>query len=62
MLFTKGRRVAIHGNSIFEFMGYSTVTGTVFVPRTGGFSFRCDQTGAIETVNFGDGVIEVLND
>jgi len=27
----------------------------------GGFSFKCDQTNAIEGVDYGDGQIEILN-
>jgi len=55
----KGDKVKIVNNEIFECMGYKTVTGEVFVvyPDGQGFSFKCDQTGSIETCDFGDGEI-----
>ena len=56
----KGQRVRITGNEIFGFMGHETVTGEVFIvyPDGHGFGFKCDQTGSMETCDFGDGQIE----
>lgn len=60
MNFNKGERIKVIGNSIFECMGLGrVVTGTVFmVLPTGNLSIRCDQTGALELVEIGDGEIE----
>lgn len=62
MQVTKGQKVKVSGNSIFEMMGHKEVTGTVFVVREdgSGFSIKCDQTRAIETVDNDDGEIKVV--
>lgn len=59
MNLNKGDKITITGNSIFKIMGFQKVTGTVFViyPEGHGFGFKCDQTKAIETCDFGDGNI-----
>ena len=54
---TKGQQVTILGNSIFKIMGLNKVTGEVFHVREDGFSFKCKETGAIETCDYGDGTI-----
>ena len=55
--FKKGDRVHIFENSIFECMGFRKVSGTIILvyPDGHGFSFKCDQTGCVETCDFGDG-------
>lgn len=62
MSIKKGDKVQVCFNSIFEMMGLSKVTGTVFVvyPDGHGFGFKCDQTGSIETCDFGDGDISLI--
>ena len=59
----KGDLVAIENNSIFEMMGHEVVTGTVITLRgdNSGFSIKCQETGAMETVDFNDGIITVKN-
>lgn len=61
MKLTKGNKVKITENSIFEIMGHKVVTGKVFMiyPDNHGFSFQCEQTGAMETCDFDDGKIEL---
>ena len=56
----KGDKVTICFNSIFEMMGFTKVTGMIILiyPSGKGFSFKCDQTGAIETCDFGEGDIQ----
>ena len=49
--------VVITNNSIFQIMGLVRVTGTVIATREGGFSFKCNETGSIETCDYDDGVI-----
>jgi len=56
----KHDEVKITGNSIFEIMGYHEVTGIVFHIRDTGFSFKCNETGMIETCDYDDGIILVL--
>jgi hypothetical protein len=58
----KGDQVRITNNSILnDAMGLSEATGTVFLVRVdgSGFSFQCQETGAIETCDLDDGQIEV---
>lgn len=59
---TKGQKVRVTDNEIFDIMGYEEVTGTVFVlnPNRDSFSILCDQTGAIELVTLKDSVIEAI--
>jgi len=57
MKVTKGQKVTITGNSIFKMMGHTTVTGEVFLTRDDGFSFKCNETGCIETCDYDDGEI-----
>lgn len=61
--YSKGQRIFVTGNSIFEIMGYDEVTGTIFNVNPNGksLSIRCEETGAIELVEIGDGEIEVLS-
>ena len=61
MTIKKGDKVQICNNTIFEMMGFSKVSGTVFIvyPDGQGFGFKCDQTGAIEGCDFGDGDIRI---
>jgi hypothetical protein len=60
MKLKKGDKVRITGNSIFEMMGFPQVNGEVFLiyPDGHGFSFRCRETGSMETCDFGDGDIQ----
>jgi len=60
-MITKGQKIRVTGNSIFKCMGHDTVTGVVFLVRedNSGCSIKCDQTNAMETVDFDDGTIEV---
>ena len=60
MSLEKGTRVRISGNSIFEFMGYQSVTGTIALVHGDSFSFKCDQTRAHESCDLDDGTIEVI--
>ena len=57
----EGDTLHITGNSIFEMMGFQKVTGKVFLvyPDGYGFSFKCDQTGALEICDLNDGDIQV---
>lgn len=59
MSITKGQKVAITNNSIFECMGFRKVTGEVIHVREGGFSFKCNETGSIETCDLDDGDIQI---
>lgn len=60
MQLNKGDRVRIEGNSILaDCMGIPIATGTVFLVHGKGFAFKCDQTGAMERCDFGDGKITV---
>ena len=56
---TKGDRVTINDNEIAAMMGYRTLTGTVFLvnPHNNTFSLKCNQTGALELIELGDGQI-----
>lgn len=58
VIYKKGDQVRITGDSIFQMMGFQTVTGKVFVLSDEGKikSIQCDQTGKIECVT--DGQIE----
>lgn len=57
----KGQKVSVTGNEIFKMMGYEKVTGKVFLVnlQRNSFSIQCDQTGAIELVDMGDGEVEL---
>lgn len=59
----KGDSVRVENNEIFKMMGYKTVTGAVFMLRAdgSGFALKCKETGAMETVDFGDGEIYIIN-
>jgi len=57
MAVTKGQQVTIKNNSIFKIMGFDTVTGEVFHVREDGFSFKGNETGTMETCDYGDGEI-----
>lgn len=57
----KGQNVKITGNEILGIMGVPVATGEVIHVRDDGFSFKCKETGAIETADFGDGELEVLD-
>jgi len=61
-MFEKGQKIRVTGNSIFDCMGMSVVTGTIFIIRGDnlGCSIECDQTGSIETLDFDDGNIEIV--
>ncbi len=58
----KGQKVEVKNNEILTIMGIPVATGTVFAlrPDNSGFSLKCDQTNAIETVDFGDGELTKL--
>ena len=58
-----GQTVKITNNEILAIMGAPVATGTVQSLHTDnkGFNFKCDQTKAIETVDFGDGQVEILD-
>ena len=55
----KNDHVEIFDNSIFECMGHKVVSGTVIHVRANGegFSFKCLQTGSVETCDLDDGKI-----
>ena len=55
----KGDKIILENNSIFECMGFKKVTGIVFLvyPDNHGVGFKCDQTGSMETCDFGDGIL-----
>ena len=57
----KGTKIRVTGNSIFEMMGFQQVTGEVIIERQdkSGCSFKCDQTGCMETLDYDDGDIQV---
>jgi hypothetical protein len=61
MKVTKGQQVIITNNSIFKIMGFDKVTGEVFHVRDDGFSFKCKETGCMETCDYGDGEIASLH-
>lgn len=56
---TKGMKVKITDNSIFEMMGLQIVTGTILtvLPNGKGLAIKCDQTDSIEGFDFGDGLL-----
>jgi hypothetical protein len=55
----KGQSIKVTGNSIFEMMGYSEVTGTVFlVYPDGSIALKCRETNAMEKVDLDDGTVE----
>ena len=56
----KGQKVEIKNNEILSIMGVPVATGEVIHVRDDGFSFKCDQTKAIETADFNDGELTVL--
>ena len=58
----KGQIVKIKNNEILSIMGVPVATGVVQSIHTdgNGFSFKCDQTNAIETADFGDGELTIL--
>jgi hypothetical protein len=62
--FQKGQKVEVIGNSIFDMMGYSRVTGTVFMvyPEGKSLALKCDQTRAIELVELNDGITTVIDE
>lgn len=59
----KNQKVKVTNNEIFDIMGYDVVTGTVFVlnPTMNSFSILCDQTGHLELVTLGDGIVEAIS-
>ena len=58
-----GQKVQIKNNEILTIMGAPLATGVVQSLHTdnGGFNFKCDQTNAIETADYGDGELEILS-
>lgn len=62
MKLSKGQKVRVTGNEIFECMGFEVVTGRVFVVNPNGesVSIQCDQTGSLELVDLSDGQIELM--
>ena len=54
---TKGDKIVVKGNSIAEIMGFGTLTGEIFLvnPYNETVTIKCDQTGALECVDIGDG-------
>lgn len=59
----KGDRVRVTSNSIFLAMGFEVVVSTVFLLYADGrgFALKCEETGAIETVTYGDGEISIVD-
>jgi hypothetical protein len=55
----KDDKVTVKGNSIAKLMGYDVVTGTVFTVNKNSFAMQCNETGALELIDFNDGQIEV---
>lgn len=53
----KGDKIRIKNNSVFQMMNMDMVTGSVFLiyPDGHGIAFKCNETGCMETANFGDG-------
>jgi hypothetical protein len=61
MELNQGQNVKIEGNEILGIMGIPVATGEVVHVRDNGFSFKCKETGAIETADFGDGELTILD-
>jgi hypothetical protein len=57
---TRGTKIKVTGSEIFSMLGYRVVTGTVFIVGEHSLHFKCDQTGAMEIVSFGDGKLEAV--
>lgn len=53
----KGLPIVILNNSIFKIMGFKKVSGIIEVMRDDGFSFKCYETGKVETFSVGDGTL-----
>ncbi len=63
MNYETDQRIKVTDNSIFKMMGYTEVTGSIFIINPNGLSIsiQCDQTRALESVDLHDGTIEILS-
>ena len=56
-----GDQITLYGNSFFHMLGMSYATGRVTQVRLpgDGFVFQCQETGVEETIEDGDGDLEL---
>lgn len=59
----KGDTIIVKDHASFEALGYSRVTGQVFIINRGipEFTIKCEETDSIEIVNIENGRVFLIN-
>ncbi len=59
-MYNIGDKVLVYKNTVFKYMGFKEVTGTITALGIGIIYINCNETDCVEAIELGDGRIKIL--